>query len=384
VAGVFLSLFVAAAVPSPLYAIYQAKWNFSSTVLTGVFAVYAVVVLVTLLIFGSASDYLGRRFVIIAALLFNVAACAVFLLARGVGLLFAARALQGVAVGAASGPLGAALIDRQASGGEIGALVTSAAPNLGLGVGALGASALIQYEPSPTRLVWWLVLGVSVISILGVLCVRESSVRRPSSANLFLPRMSVPLEARSAFAASVPCFVAVWALSGLYLSLGPSLAGQLFGSPRHLWGGIVICLLCGFAALAAVAFRSSTPRVAVLFGCFVLIAGAAVTLASVVTMTAVTFLVGTTLAGIGFGPAYLGAFRASVALAPPESRAGFIATIYIVTYLGFSVPTLVAGLATSRFGLHGTAIVYAAFVGVLVVMTTGSVLFRRDIYSEAR
>jgi hypothetical protein len=115
-----------------------------------------------------------------------------------------------------------------------------------------------------------------------------------------------------------------------------------------------------------------------------LIAGAAVTLASVVTMTAVTFLVGTTLAGIGFGPAYLGAFRASVALAPPESRAGFIATIYIVTYLGFSVPTLVAGLATSRFGLHGTAIVYAAFVGVLVVMTTGSVLFRRDIYSEAR
>jgi len=61
VAGVFVLLFFAAAAPSPLYGVYQAQWRFSAITLTAVFAVYALVLLVTLLVFGSVSDYLGRR-----------------------------------------------------------------------------------------------------------------------------------------------------------------------------------------------------------------------------------------------------------------------------------------------------------------------------------
>ena len=55
--------------------------------------------------FGSLPDYLGRRPVIIATLAVNIGACALFLTAQGVGLLFAARVLQGIAVGAATGAL---------------------------------------------------------------------------------------------------------------------------------------------------------------------------------------------------------------------------------------------------------------------------------------
>ena len=133
--------------------------RFSATTLTAVFAVYALVVLVTLLVFGSVSDYLGRRPVILAALAVSRGACALFLAAHGVGLLFAARALQGVAVGAATGALGAALIDLQPEGSGLAPVVTTAATILGLGAGALGASALVQYGPAPTHLVWWLLLG---------------------------------------------------------------------------------------------------------------------------------------------------------------------------------------------------------------------------------
>lgn len=41
-------------------------------------------------------------------------------------------------------------------------------------------------------------------------------------------------------AVAVPWLIAVWALGGLYLSLGPSLAAQVPGSPSRLWGGLVI------------------------------------------------------------------------------------------------------------------------------------------------
>ena len=66
VAGVFFLLFFAAAAPSPLYGVYQVQWRFSATTLTVVFAAYALLLLVALLVFGSVSDYLGRRWVILA------------------------------------------------------------------------------------------------------------------------------------------------------------------------------------------------------------------------------------------------------------------------------------------------------------------------------
>src|SRR6202451_4466557 len=158
VAAVLCLLFFGAAAPTPLYGIYRAQLGFSATTLTAVFAIYALVLLFTLLVFGSVSDYLGRRPVILAALVVSAGACAVFLTAHSVGLLFAARALQGVAVGTAIGALGAALIDLQPGGSGLAPLITAAAPALGLGAGALGTSALAQYGPAPTRLVWWLLL----------------------------------------------------------------------------------------------------------------------------------------------------------------------------------------------------------------------------------
>src|ERR1700691_898252 len=147
VAGVMWLLFFAAGAPTPLYGVYQAQLRFSATTLTAIFASYALVLLLTLLVFGSVSDYLGRRRVVLAALAVTAGACALFLAAHSVGLLFAARALQGLGVGGA-------MIDLQPEGGGLAPLITAAAPGAGLGAGALGASTLAQYGPEPTRLVW--------------------------------------------------------------------------------------------------------------------------------------------------------------------------------------------------------------------------------------
>ena len=83
----FLMLFYASAAASPLYPVYQVQFRFSAATLTAVFAVYVLVLLVTLLFFGSVSDYLGRLPVILTALVFSAAGCAVFLAAHGTGVL---------------------------------------------------------------------------------------------------------------------------------------------------------------------------------------------------------------------------------------------------------------------------------------------------------
>jgi len=127
VAAVLCLLFFGAAAPTPLYGIYRAQLGFSAITLTAVFAIYALVLLLTLLVFGSVSDYLGRRPVVLTALVVTAGAYAVFLTANSIGLLFAARALQGVGVGVATGALGAALIDLRPGGRGLAPLITAAA-----------------------------------------------------------------------------------------------------------------------------------------------------------------------------------------------------------------------------------------------------------------
>jgi hypothetical protein len=137
--------------------------------------------------------------------------------------------------------------------------------------------------------------------------------------------------------------------------LGPSLAAQARGSSNLVWGGLVIFLLAGIGTAAAVACRNVSSRTAMLAGCLFLLAGVAVTFGAIVTPTAAALLPGTAVAGVGFGLAWLGAFRSTTAMATPDQRAGLLAAIFVVSYLAFSVPALIAGVATTRFGLAEVA-----------------------------
>ncbi|MCZ0996565.1 MFS transporter, partial [Streptomyces noursei] len=103
---------------------------------TVVFAVFVFTLLLALLIVGKVSDYVGRRPVVIVALLVEAMSMVVFIAADGVGWLLAARAVQGLATGAAIGPLSAALVDlRPARRQGLGELVASTAPPIGNGSG---------------------------------------------------------------------------------------------------------------------------------------------------------------------------------------------------------------------------------------------------------
>lgn len=370
-------LLLAAGAPSPLYGVYQAEWGFSVTTLTEVFGVYAVVLLVTLLFCGSLSDYVGRRPVIAAGMLFDAAACAVFLAATGVGALYLARAIQGVAVGLATGALGAALLELEPAGSGRAPILTSVAPTAGLAVGALGASALVQYGPAKTHLVWWVLLAAYLAAALAVTLIREPGRRRPGALASLRPLVRVPRAARGPFLIAAPCLIAVWALGGLYLSLGSSLAEQLFHSSNVMWGGLAIFLLPGTASVSTVVARNVAPHRAMLGGCLALLAGAALTFVAVATRTSWLFLVGTTVAGVGFGPGFTGAYRMVVARADPEGRAGLIAAIFSLSYLAFSVPAVIAGVATTHYGLRDTALVFYVVVAVLVATAAASLALRR-------
>ncbi|OEV18385.1 multidrug transporter, partial [Streptomyces nanshensis] len=83
--------------PTPLYGLYRQELGFGELMVTVVFAVYAVGVIAALLVAGDYSDKLGRRPVLLAALLLSAASAGCFLLEGGLPLLFCGRLLSGFA-----------------------------------------------------------------------------------------------------------------------------------------------------------------------------------------------------------------------------------------------------------------------------------------------
>src|SRR5262245_3378630 len=87
--GAWVVLMAGANVATPLYAVYAKRFDFSSLVLTSVFATYAFVLVPSLIVFGRVSDRFGRRPVLLAGLGAASAGLIVFAAARSVGWLFA-------------------------------------------------------------------------------------------------------------------------------------------------------------------------------------------------------------------------------------------------------------------------------------------------------
>ena len=294
-----LVLFTAAAsAPSPLYVVYQQEWGFSAVTLTIVFAVYVVGLLASLLVLGALSDHVGRRPVLALAITLEALALVLFMTAGDVTLLLLARVIQGIATGAAMTTLGATLVDLNPphAPGRAG-VVNSSAPTTGLALGAIGCGALVQFAPAPTRLVYALLLGGAVLAAGVVAALPETSARRPGGLASLTPRLGVPARLRPAFYALIPIIVASWALGGLYLSLGPSVAASLFGLHSHLIGGLVVTLLCGTGAVTALALRGWPTARLLSAGAVLLTAGIAITLAGLTGHTVALGAAGTVVAG---------------------------------------------------------------------------------------
>ena len=378
IVAVTLGLFLfAAAAPSPLYAVYAARWRFSAATVTEVFAVYAIALLVALLVTGALSDSIGRKPVVLTALAIQLASMFVFVFASGVEWLFVARIAQGIATGVATGPLAASFVDLQSpEHPTLAPTVNSATPILGLALGALTSAALVQYGPDPLHLIYWLLVAGFALAGAGIVLIREPSVSH--TAPRLMPRVGVEPAVRPAFLAAVPSLVAGWAVGGFYLSLGPSLALRLAGSSNRLIGGLAIFVLAGVGAACIVAARSWPAPRNMLLGSIALVIGLGVTVVAVAIGSALLFFAATAITGIGFGVAWLGVLRTLVVLASPTGRGALLSAIFIVAYVAFALPAVIAGYLVTRIGLHEAALWYGAAVGVLALAgLAGTRLMRR-------
>lgn len=369
-----LTFLAASSAPTPLYHLYQEGLHFSSGMLTLIFGVYALSLLAALLTVGSLSDHLGRKPVIFAALALNMLAMLLFINESSVAWLIAARTLQGFATGMATAVLGAALLDTDR---QQGPLVNSVAPLLGMACGAMGSSLLVEFAPLPTQLIYWTLLALMLGQAMYVWRLPETVSRIPGALASLRPTLHVPPQARRALWLSLPVDVAVWAMGDFYLSLAPSLVRAATGSTSNLIGGGLVAVLTLSGALMIFSLRNRPAHKVLRLGASLLAVGVALILAAVHSASLPLFFIATLIAGSGFGAGFLGALRSVVPLALPHERAGLMSAFYVLSYLAFCLPSLLAGNLIRSFGLIATTDGYGV---VLIMLTLGALagLLRQD------
>jgi MFS family permease len=381
-ASIIIGFLAGSSAPTPLYAVYAARWNFSPITTTVVFGVYALAVLTALLIVGRLSDHVGRRPVLLAALAVQVATMIVFITADGVPQLLVARIVQGLSTGAAAGAIGAGMLDLNKVRGTI---ANAVAPITGTASGALGSGLLVRYLPQPTHLVYLVLLGVFVLQAAGVLLMRETASPAPGALASLRPQFSVPGPVRRPLMFAVPALVAVWALAGLYGALGPSLVTLVSGSGSVVLGGLSLFVLAASGAVAVLLLQRQSARQLTLTGGVALLAGVALTLLAVGTRSTAWFFVGTAIAGVGFGGGFQGAIRSVVPLAAPHQRAGVLSVVYVVSYLAMGLPAVIAGVLLVHEGdLVTTAAQYGVAVMVLAALALAGALRPARVTQPAR
>ena len=363
-----LTFLAASSAPTPLYQVYQDNLHFSAAMLTVIFGVYAVSLLAALLTVGSLSDYLGRRPVIFVALLLNSVAMLLFINADSIAYLIAARALQGFATGTATAVLAATLLDTDRLRGP---MLNSLAPLLGMASGALGSGVLVEYAPRPTQLIYYTLLGLMVLQALYVWRMPETVSRIPGALKSLAPTLHVPEQARRALWLAMPLNVAVWALGGFFSSLAPSLVRASTGSTSHLIGGGLVAVVTLSGAVMIYCLRDHPADKVMRLSAVLLAVGVALLLVAVQSASLWLFFVASVVAGFGFGGGFMGSVRSIVGLALPHERAGLMSAFYILSYLAFCVPALLAGNLSRTFGLVATTDGYGA---VLVILALGALV----------
>src|SRR6516164_2397420 len=374
-ASLIVGLLASSAAPTPLYAVYQARWHFTPITTTVVFGVYALAVLAGLLTMGKLSDHVGRRPVLLTAIAVHAGSLVIFATATGVPALLSARVVQGLSTGAALGDM-----DR-----ELGTFANAVAPGMGSASGAIASALAIRFLPDPTHLIYLALIGVLVLQAAAIAAMRETVTRTPGALASLRPEITLPRALRAPVLTAVPVLFAVWALAGLYGALGPALVHALTGSGNVVLGAMSLFVLAASAVVATIVLRRAAARTVMLFGILALVAGVTVTVLAVSLESAAVFFAGSAIAGAGFGAGFQGGIRFVVPLAAPHERAGLVSLLYVVSYLGLGVPAVLAGFGVVHGGgLIDTARYYGAAVIALAALALFGLLKNRPGRAAAR
>ena len=337
-------------VPAPLYGMYEEQWHLSPLSTTLVFAVYAVAALAAVLVSGKISDVVGRKPVLLGALVAMIVGLGVFLVADSMAMLMLARTIHGAAVGSIVVAGAAALLDLRPDHGVRSGQLSGVSFNIGMTVAIVGSAVLAQYAPHPMRTPYAIVAVVCIILGIGVIALREPHLTRVRGP-IRIAKPAVPPEIRGDFWFAALGVMASWSVLGVLLSLYPSLAAQQTHVHNLVFGGAVAGTTAFSAALAQLSATRMPARRAAIIGDVGMAVALILTVPVLATHSWPLVLAAAAVLGATFGLGFGGSLRYLSHVVPADRRGETMSAYYLLAYTAMAVPTIVAGWAATEWPL---------------------------------
>lgn len=373
VAVAFLTLMAFGTVPTPLWPIYQVRDHFGATTVTVAFAVMVVGAAASFRLLGHLSDRLGRRRVILPALLTGILSAAVLAIWPQLPGLIVGRVLTGVAVGLMASTATAYLADlhREARPDQAGsvfpALVATASNLGGLALGPLVAGALAQWAPAPVRTAY-IVFGALMAVLLLLVLTSPETVDTELTGQARPVRFAVRDGQQGTFAAAAALGFFAFAVMGLFASLGAIIVRGELGITSYFVAGLAPFVAFAASAVAQLALGRVTHGKVLLIGTLLFPSGLALTALSLYRPALWLVLTAAGLAGAGAGLLFKSAVAETVTAAVPASRAGVLAAFFVIAYVGTGVPPIAFSLVIQHLALRPSMIGFAAVLSVGAVL----------------
>lgn len=358
-----------AGIPTPLYAVYEERYGFNSTVLAEVFAAYTLGVLVTMLVVAPMSDTIGPRPILGIGMALTAASGVAFIFATGATTLALARVVSGLSVGATTSTATAWMSSLEPRHDDHHVARVSVAANFGaVGFGVLLSGVLVEYGPDPTKLVFLLLIGASVVGLVAVGRTREEVPVVVRSRWGRARRPSVPSSIRRTFWVAAVALAACYAIYGYFGAMAPTFLRGGLGVSNIAASAGIISLMFGLAAIVQLGLGEVRDRRALLIGLPLILAATFVLTLSLPLASIALLGGGAAVLGVGVGFAYMGSVTLIDRVAPSVERGEVLSAFFVVGYLSLAIPTIGIGITADRLGLLSAATLFGVALGLSVAV----------------
>jgi MFS family permease len=368
-----IAVFAAVGSTIPLFNIYRAEEGFTNAGISLTVVAYSAATLGTLLVLGRLSNHVGRRPIAIASLALLVLGCLLLLSVHDIGILIAGRLLMGLGAGLASSSLTAYIVDAApARPTWLASVASSQTVMLGLAIGAIASGALVQFGPWPRDLIYLVVTGLLLLSAALVAISSETVASAPGGWRSLRPSVRVPVRARHLLPVAAAIFLATWATGAFYQAFVPALVEDQLHTNSPLILGLVFAAYMAPSALGAPLGGRFSPAAAQRIGMIAFLAGWIGMITAITTGALPLFITATIVAGAAQGIAISAATRGLLYGSGLTDRAPIFAVIYLLSYCGATIPSLISAQLSNVVSVPRIALGYGAFALFATLFTVSA------------
>lgn len=358
--------------PAPLFPYYQTAYHLSDFAVTVLFAAYAGCLLPTLLVSSAFASRNGLRRTSALGLLLALCSALLFAGASSAWQLYAARIIEGIAVGAFMGTANALLLRHSAQGVGKSLKYSSMCNMFGFGFGPLACGLLLQYSNFLTHRLPYLLLAAALASALALFYRLE---KKPETLDKKAPLrvcLGVPEKNRRLFWGFIaPSAFVMLALNGIVISLFPTYMKVLFHTDNPAFTGSLLFLMLSGSGAAQLITRPAEKIRRVRFGICFLILGTWFMITAAPWQSAACLWIGMILQAAGTGWTFQGALQLTGECSDAKNRGGAISAFFVCAYSGMALPTIGIGLLSTLHGLMDALLIFGVcltLAGLAIVL----------------